>query len=1264
MLAVFHRPIFFEGTRYFILRAAKQQNLDLDYEMSGSIFTTLSVRNLKATPTEPGPIQRLEIGSINLRYSLVDLVRRGLPAFLRELEARNLYLELTPAEPLPADKEAKPQAFKFPALFPALLNLENINVLVHGPTGDTVLEGLFFSLLPDRPGALKIQTLSIPGVRRWTEIAAATTYRDRNLVLTDLFVGREIALREFNLDMTRLEKAELGLAVDGTFFAAPVKVSAAVTDLNATNHLTVEASVTDLAFDPVWEYLNMPPPVQGRLEALTVRFAGAPALPKDWKGEVQAALRGLEVERTRIGDAEVSVTLAAGQATVAARNQFDERNTLVLNASASLPEKWDQFVRTQAAGHLELSVPEAERLTFFMPEVVIGDLAVKSEFALSDGRLKTHTTVDSLELSAAQADLTQAHFVLDAEKDLTRPADAPVFAGLTSRVEGGVAKIRAAGYEAETVTLSVSSEEENITLERLALAKAENRAEAAGAYALPADLKTWDTQPGQATITVDAPDLGAFATAGGGVTLKGRLKAHAQARLRDKKLAGALQADGAQMDINGLPIRSLKARADIADSRASISELDVVLDDANAIRGGGEVAFGEALTYAGNLAVRLKNLAIFEPVLPPDVPPIGGELTVLWNGAGDSRAAQHTGTAAVSLTGARLGDNKGLAANFNASYAADYLNIPDLTVSAGPLGDAAVSLFWKDNRLRLSHLLVRQQKTTLITGEAEVPLHLAQARDINALLPSSEPLTVALRSADLDLGTLARNFGQKDPPLNGRATFALNARGTIDDLIGQATLRLTNLRSTALRDAAPADIAVDLALREDDRLYLEGAVRQKMIAPLSITGVLPLDVAAIKARQAFDPETPVDLTISLPRSSTDFIATFVPALRASRGHLAANVRVRGTLARPDLSGDVTADLSALRFSDPSVPAINAVGLRLDFSGNRVTVTRCRGVLGGGNFAASGQVIFERLDNPVLNLSVGARNALFLQNDDMTVRASSDLRLTGPLSSALLQGTVWVTRSRFFRNIDILPIGLPGRPAPQPPGPPVVVSFRDPPLRDWRFDVAIKTLDPFLVQSNLANGRIVMDLKLGGTGLSPWVEGSVNIDQLTASLPFSRLNISDGQVFFTRNQPFLPQLNLRGTSTVRDYDVAVFISGPVTEPDAVFTSDPPLPQAEIVSLLATGMTTTELTRDPNAIAGRAALLLFQRTYNSLFRRNRPPPEKEDFLSRIRFDIGVTDPKTGRQATSLGIPLSENVVLMGGLDVGGNFQGQIKYLIRFK
>ena len=78
-----------------------------------------------------------------------------------------------------------------------------------------------------------------------------------------------------------------------------------------------------------------------------------------------------------------------------------------------------------------------------------------------------------------------------------------------------------------------------------------------------------------------------------------------------------------------------------------------------------------------------------------------------------------------------------------------------------------VSLFWKDNRLSLSNLSVRQKKLTLIEGSAEIPLHLAEANNPDRLVPDSEPLKLALRTKDLDLRTLFIQLGEKKPPVTG-----------------------------------------------------------------------------------------------------------------------------------------------------------------------------------------------------------------------------------------------------------------------------------------------------------------------------------------------------------------------------------------------------------------------------------------------------------------------------------------------------------------
>jgi TamB, inner membrane protein subunit of TAM complex len=1261
LLAVFHRPLFFEGTRYFIVRAAKQQHLDLSYDASGSIFTTLTISNLRGIPTEQGPIQRLEIGTLNLRYSLIGLIRHGLPGLLKLVDIRDAYIEITPAESLPPEKERQPQQFKFPALFPDTLNLENINFITHGPTGNTELSGLFLSLLPDRPGILKIETLDIPGVRRWTQIAGATSFRDRNLIITDLVIGPEISLRKFNLDVSKLSEAELGLSLEGSIFDAPIILSAQVSDLNATNRLNLKAESSALSLQKIWEYFNLTVPVTGTFERLVMTFQGEPAKPSSWVGNADVLLSGASYDRQTLGGITLQLDLADQRAKATVLSRLDQENRIDIEANSTLPETFKDFDKVSATGHLQVFAPDLVALN--LP--VIGDLSLNTSFRLENRKLSTQSVLDSSSLAFSGTELTETHLRLDLSKDLQQQAEAPLFKDLTSRIEGEIKAVRFQDYVVESVNLALSSSDANVHLERLTLARGANHASLQANYILPADLKSWGREPLEFDLNVDAPNLGAFVAPDSGVTLKGTVKVAGKGSAKDGAYDGSFVIEGRGIETMGMTVRSIDAHLDAAQNQARLSQLQVVFNEKNVIRGEGTMRVIDPFDYSGSLDVQFADLSIFQPLLEQEAlaPALGGALNIIWKGTGDLGAPQHTGDVSIDLTRGKFGDLQDLAAHAKGSYSPQFVNVPGLTMSARGLGEALLSLFWKDNRLSIFDISVRQEKLTLVQGSAELPLHLAEVQHPDRLIPNDEPLKLALQTRELDLRKLFTQLGQKKPPVTGIVNLDVNAGGTLDELTAKATLRATRIQSPDASQLDPATISLDLDF-QNDRLSLNGSVQQRLIQPLRISGNLPFDIVAFRNNQKIDPQTPLELQVTMPPSSLTFLSTLVPAIRQSRGTAAIDVSVRGTIAQPALSGAITANLSALRFTDPSLPPVADAALQVDFTRDRVNIARCTGRIGGGSFAVTGGIGVRPLDNPTLALRLTTQNALILQNDDLSVRASSDIRVEGPLNAASVTGNVFVTRSAFFRNIDILPIGLPGRPAPQPPAEPVFVSFPNPPLRDWKFDISIRTQDAFLVQSNLANGRITIDLKLGGTGLRPWMDGTIFIEQLLATLPFSRLQIESGFIYFKRDQPFVPILNLRGTSTIRDYNITVYITGPATAPEAIFSSDPPLPQAEIVSLIATGATTEELSRDPNALAGRAAILLFQKIYRSVFSRNKPAPAHDSFLSRVRLDIGTMDPKTGKQAASIGIPLTNQLVLVGGLDVGGNFRGQIKYLVRFK
>lgn len=1401
LLALFHRPLVFRGTKYLLVRLAKEQKLDLSYDISGSIFTTLTVVNLHAKPTEPGPVERLEVGTLNLRYSLVGLIRKGLPGLLKDLDLRDAYVVVDPAKSVPREKAVKEQkGAKFPALFPERVNLQNINFISRSPTGDTELAGLYFNLDPVVPGVLKIKTLNIPGVRKWDGIAAGATFRDRDLVLSDLALGPEIALKRLYLNASKLDADEVTLGLDGVLFGAPTTLAVKVTDLNETNRFNVRMQLAGLSFDAATAYLHLTLPLHGMLTRATIIFDGVPDRPNTWAGKIETQLDALAFDKQALGAVSAQIDLGNGRATVAVGNQFDARNSIALNADAALPETLDGFVKTSASGRLEVKAPDLATITKALPLTADGDLSARVDFKLNDGQVNAKVAIDSARLAAAGAELMKTHIAMDVEKNIAANAQ-PVFADLVTHTSGSIGSVKFGDYSADGVVIALRNRGVAVTLEKLALTKASNSVSVQGSYTVPDDLKSWDNAPLVVSVDLTAPDLGAFVKPESPTKLAGGLTVRGRAETVNRKYNGNFAIAGKAVSFNGLVVRDLGGDVNIVNGVAYLPNLAVYLDAQNYLNLGGEIAIDPPMKYRAWIETVLKDLSAFAPLLStPKKKQLGGALSLSWRGQGEVQPAKHSGSATLDLARGKFAKQENLSAHLVASYSPETINITELRAAAKQ-GTVQGIAKWENRRLVLHDLSVRQGERTVISGAVDVPLDLfAAEKTLDVLLPLDAPIKAELRSKDVDLKTLFEQLGQRPrvtgivsaditasgsrrnlaaavrivatklqpasakdftpadigldltlkdsrlrldtkivqqkvawlegtaelpfdiahaddpallipeneplkvlftsrnlslarlldqaaklpppgraapkpksasfkkptpsaPALTGTLDTTISAEGTMNNLIASVNVRASKVQSSAAAKLAPADLKLDLGFR-DNRLKLNATVTQRDIKPLTIAGELPLDLAALRNGKVPAGNTPLALTMNLPRSPLGFVATVVPAIRFVDGTAAIDVKVGGTIAKPEFSGSMQADIPHLLLKETSQPPVNGVVVRIDFTRDQIAIRQFKGGLAGGTFGVSGRVNVAKITEPVFDLRITTREALVVQNDSVTARVTSDLRITGPMNAGTVSGSVLVTKSRFFKDIDILPIGLPGRPAPRPPAEPAPVSFASSPLRDWKFDVAIKTNDPVLIQGNLANGRTVLDLKLAGTGLKPWLDGYVRIEELMTSLPFSRLEVTSGNIYFTAAKPFVPQLDIRGQSTIRDYRVNVFISGDASAPQALFTSDPPLPQAEIVSLIATGATTQELTDDPNALAGRAGLLVAQKLYRKLFKKNEPSQPKDTLFRNVQFDVGAPDPHSGQQSVQLRMPLGDRLVLSGGVDVGGNFRGQLKYLIKFK
>ena len=460
-----------------------------------------------------------------------------------------------------------------------------------------------------------------------------------------------------------------------------------------------------------------------------------------------------------------------------------------------------------------------------------------------------------------------------------------------------------------------------------------------------------------------------------------------------------------------------------------------------------------------------------------------------WNGNGEAATFKHNGDLHLKLERGRYADLQNLQADVEAHYTPQRLDVPIVYLASDQLNLQA-SVQAGDGRIEVSSLEIDQGKTKWATAYAAIPFYWSHLGTGQPLFPPNGKVQINFQSENLDLARLFRNFGA-EPPASGQLTFKLEARGPLEQLQANLDWQLQNIEVAAVKQLDPTKI--DLAMRlQNNQLKIAGKIQQPKIQPVQIDVRMPLNISEVIAKRKLDERTPITARVVMPRSPVNFIREFVPALRQLDGSAALNVNVDGTIASPAWSGAAEMNIIAARFENPTLPALHDFKAQLNFRDNILSLARFGGDLAGGPFTLSGRITLPKLTEPVFDLHLKANSVLVARNDNLTARVEADIKVEGPLKSATVRGQVLTTNSRFFKNIDIIPIALPGRPAPHPEPPSVAptLSFPDPPLRDWKFDLTIKSKEPFLIRGNLATGKAIIDMKVAGTGLHPQLQGQV------------------------------------------------------------------------------------------------------------------------------------------------------------------------------
>ena len=364
---------------------------------------------------------------------------------------------------------------------------------------------------------------------------------------------------------------------------------------------------------------------------------------------------------------------------------------------------------------------------------------------------------------------------------------------------------------------------------------------------------------------------------------------------------------------------------------------------------------------------------------------------------------------------------------------------------------------------------------------------------------------------------------------------------------------------------------------------------------------------------------------------------------ALRGALKVEVAVSGTPADPRFAGTVTSEGGG--FVDPETGIVlTDLSLRASVSNQQVTVERLTGKSGDGSVSAKGTIGIGKGFPADLALTI--RKARYVQATLVTARFDADLTVKGGLlAQPELAGALRIDEA------DItVPEKLPGSSVAVQvkhlhPAAPVAATLAKARLdnprnggdsgqpRGIRLAVTIEAPSRIFVRGRGLDAELGGRLALSGPVSGIVAQGAFQLRRGRLDILTQRITFDHGNLTFTGD--LNPTLDFSGTTKSSDVTVTVTVAGHATDPQVTFSSDPQLPDDEVLARLLFNRSVSQLS--PVQLA-RLAAAASQYAGGS----------GGGILSRLRESTGLDDldvvtDESGNMALQAGRYVSDNVYL---------------------
>jgi len=487
-----------------------------------------------------------------------------------------------------------------------------------------------------------------------------------------------------------------------------------------------------------------------------------------------------------------------------------------------------------------------------------------------------------------------------------------------------------------------------------------------------------------------------------------------------------------------------------------------------------------------------------------------------------------TGVVSISAKGQGSFDNPQLDA---------MIQIPTLVVQQQTISD-----------IRLQANLANHQATAQLTSSA---VNTAIKANAKIALTGDYPADATLDTQGIPLGPLLAVYAPDQAAnVTGQTEIHATLHGPLKkrkQLEAHVTIPVLKLAySNTVQLAATAPIHIDY---KDEIINVQRSSIRGTDTDLQFQGTIPTTGDA-----------PMSLLL-LGSIDLHLAQLFNSDLRTS-GQLKLNVNSYGAAHGPDVAGTIEIVDAALATPDLPVGLQHCNGT-LQLAKDRISITQLKGNMGGGTLTAQGGVALR--PSIQFDMGVAAHDVRMLYPQGMRESIDATIRLTGTPQAALLGGNVNLADLSFTPAFDLNNF------IDQFTG-----GVEAPPSQGFTQNVALNLAVHSSNNVNLVSRTLSVggsaNLQVRGTLADPVILGRANLTGGDIILNGNRFVLTGGTIQFVNPSVTQPVANLTLTTSIQQYNINLRFDGPIDQLRTQYSSDPALPSADIIHLLAFGQTT--------------------------------------------------------------------------------------------